>query len=532
MPPTADVHESPMGFDPGWALLAAVVAAGFVGRLAYGFEWDELQVLHGAWAVGHGAVPFRDFFEHHSPLLQLLAAPLVAGATDVSLPLLVGVRLVVLAVLAVVALGFHRLVVRTGTTGAGAWSAIALVVVVPVSGKLFELRADWFALAAVLAALCLLVRADARASAGDAWLAGILWGVAAAFTQKALLLWVAALAWCVAPIFRREVRAVARLAGGFAIGAATPLALLAAGFALAGGLGELVVGMIGVNLGWPQEIAWQHAWAQSNPGLAGPLVLAGLAAARALVARGGGAAARAESLVGVVWVAGVVAYLTTPVPWEQSLVFFVAPWTACLCLRALQVAGRMDVKARLRAALVWLAGIVAVALTLPAPKRVYVVAVWAALAVVVTLAGRLRTAACALLLPALVLFARGRMDELRSGRVQAQLAFARETAALCPAWEPVLTLWDHVLPFRPAASYHWFVHQGVLERFVDADGTARIIDAELVRALDVGTARVVIADPAGLQFLPRLAARLERRCRLAVPGYAGSDAYECERRAG
>jgi arylsulfatase A-like enzyme len=114
------------------------------------------------------------------------------------------------------------------------------------------------------------------------------------------------------------------------------------------------------------------------------------------------------------------------------------------------------------------------------------------------------------------------------GRGAAQARFARTTAALVPAGGPVLALWDHVLPFHPAASFHWFAHAGVLERFSAEQGGGPDLDAEYTRAVESGGVGVVIADEVALaEYLPGLRRTLARRCRPAVPGYAGSGAWAC-----
>lgn len=51
-------------------LLAAILWGG-------GFCNDEAEHLHATWLVAHGQVPYRDFFEHHHPLLWYLLAPVV-----------------------------------------------------------------------------------------------------------------------------------------------------------------------------------------------------------------------------------------------------------------------------------------------------------------------------------------------------------------------------------------------------------------------------------------------------------------------
>ncbi|MBI3781655.1 MAG: glycosyltransferase family 39 protein [candidate division NC10 bacterium] len=61
-----------------WASLGLIVFA-LVMRLPLLFyapyEPDEFEHLHAAWAVAHGQVPFRDFWQLHPPLLYYLMAP-------------------------------------------------------------------------------------------------------------------------------------------------------------------------------------------------------------------------------------------------------------------------------------------------------------------------------------------------------------------------------------------------------------------------------------------------------------------------
>ena len=67
----------------GWlygvvVLLVAGVQVARVDHLLH--RWwcaDELEHLHAAWCITQGQVPFRDFFEHHTPALYYLLAPVV-----------------------------------------------------------------------------------------------------------------------------------------------------------------------------------------------------------------------------------------------------------------------------------------------------------------------------------------------------------------------------------------------------------------------------------------------------------------------
>src|SRR5271155_1174486 len=37
---------------------------------------DEFEHLHAAWLISRGLIPYRDFFEHHTPGFWLMLAPL------------------------------------------------------------------------------------------------------------------------------------------------------------------------------------------------------------------------------------------------------------------------------------------------------------------------------------------------------------------------------------------------------------------------------------------------------------------------
>ena len=38
---------------------------------------DNVEHIHATWLVAYGEVPYRDFFQHHNPLLWYLFAPVI-----------------------------------------------------------------------------------------------------------------------------------------------------------------------------------------------------------------------------------------------------------------------------------------------------------------------------------------------------------------------------------------------------------------------------------------------------------------------
>ena len=49
----------------------------------HAFDDDEFQHAHIAWLLWKGVVPYRDFFEHHSPLYHLLVCPVFSLGSGV-----------------------------------------------------------------------------------------------------------------------------------------------------------------------------------------------------------------------------------------------------------------------------------------------------------------------------------------------------------------------------------------------------------------------------------------------------------------
>ena len=64
-------------------LLAFIIALELIFTVIVALTWgrssvDETEHLHMSWLVSTGMVPYRDFFEHHNPLLWYVFAPISA----------------------------------------------------------------------------------------------------------------------------------------------------------------------------------------------------------------------------------------------------------------------------------------------------------------------------------------------------------------------------------------------------------------------------------------------------------------------
>jgi 4-amino-4-deoxy-L-arabinose transferase-like glycosyltransferase len=219
------------------ALVAAAAVLVWVGTVANtALDPDESQHLHAAWLVGQGQAPFAEFWEHHSPLLYYLLAPLTRGLADSPAVYFGGRALMALTAAAALCL-VYRLAVRL-SPGA-ALAAVALLAFLPrFVQHATEVRPDVPALVAGLAALLLLVRWRETGGAGRLWAAGLALGVAVAFTPKAAYGAPGMAAVVVLAEWRGGPGALGRVLAGWArlgTGAALPVLALLGGLFLHGG---------------------------------------------------------------------------------------------------------------------------------------------------------------------------------------------------------------------------------------------------------------------------------------------------------
>lgn len=302
------------------ALLAALLAAaGLRWSLAQNryFDTDELEHLHAALLVGHGNVPFRDFFEHHGPAFWSILAPAAGAPADPYHKALAG-----RAVVSVFWLFTLALVARSRR---GADS---------LEGPLAAVLLAWFG---AFVAKSLEVRPDVPAAflvAGAAWMiarpvawsgqwAGALLGAALWFSPKAIF---PGLGLALGAAWRRSERAgpneALRLLGAFAAGAAAVGAAGVLVFAARGGLGKLWSYYVLYNAGFPgARVGWSATFLPSL--LSDPVPwLAGLLGLNRLRERPEDGGALVFSLLGLA---------VTPSAYSQHLLFvapFLAPFAA------------------------------------------------------------------------------------------------------------------------------------------------------------------------------------------------------------
>jgi len=183
--------------------IAAAGASLFLAIAAtHVFNKDEIEHIHAAWLVSTGLAPYRDFFEHHHPLMWNLYAIVLPWLGQHGWVLLV-FRAITFCQVAAIAVLTHRLARATvGDRTAGL--SLALLATMSAFGRDgLLIRPDTPQALCVVAAAFVLARSKLRSR--DAGVAGTLLGLGFLFSLKALVTIAVIGPLLLAWLFRRRV---------------------------------------------------------------------------------------------------------------------------------------------------------------------------------------------------------------------------------------------------------------------------------------------------------------------------------------
>lgn len=183
---TAEGPASPTPVMPRAVLLllavAAILAFGVSrARLAKqrGFNPDELEHLHFSWLIAEGRAPYRDYFDHHGPLLHRIFAERLKRGVEDPVEAIIEARGVSLGfTLALLLVGSLALAVRAGPGAALVFVAL-LCSSANFIAKSLEFRPDVGAALFLSASVALAAEARWRT-------AGLVAGFSLLFTPKGL----------------------------------------------------------------------------------------------------------------------------------------------------------------------------------------------------------------------------------------------------------------------------------------------------------------------------------------------------------
>jgi hypothetical protein len=445
------------------------------------FDPDEFQHAHAAWSVWRGLLPYRDFFEHHTPWYYFALSPCFLGfaverSFEQAWRFLIFARVVSLGLTALSAILIYRVGRRGGDRRVGLLAALFLVGQPVVIQKTLEIRPDVLALAFFVGCLWFLLRGLSEEGAGAGpslrrlLAGGLCLGAAVMCTQKMLFVLPGALTglglWVLTGHGRGwRARSLAGL--GFAAGVALPVVLTGLGFALAGGGAQFIRNNFLLNARWRQHsdehllVTLETSW----PILVLCLLGAGVACYRGYRSR----QMPHDALLLLCILGGLLAgILVVPAAYKQ----YYLPALAIASVFAAQGLAFLVARAR-HGARVWLLVVATVPLL-----------IWPV------------------------------VDLARSWnqRDAAQMARLRYVFAHTRPGEPVLDGWLGTGVFRPHALYYFFIHSELLTMLSPSD-----IDA-CVLALESGKAR-----PALIAMDWELAAMGSRFVRFVRRNYISQD---------
>jgi len=509
-------------------VLAVVLTLGIAMRVAYVRSseviLDEFEHVHAAYLVSQGQTPYRDFFEHHTPLFYYLAAAVVP-MDHPTFDTLIHVRYLALAfaglTVALAAWWVKRLV----------GDVEAIVVACLLMGNFFLFAWGTLTYLDTYAAACLLGCAAALTNSRErpfrCLVSGAALGVAVLFTQKALC--AATAPACVfllrgiheAPIATRQ-RVWLRDLAGFAVGLMAAALLVPALLGLRT-LGAFVHDNVTLNMAWRARRfpAKELLILGGTDGFIYALAAIGLGRqGRALIRRRFQVDdADLPMLFLIALTAGII---VLPVVWEEYFILLV-PFAVIVggltlvdwCRRYLCVENRLGFYANGRSRLVssvllGLFGVMSVDLVgrVVGPDRLStaavteVVGLWIAVALLIVVVGRRRPA----WQPALwlVLVLAFPIVEQRDWIGHSSNDTQRQRVAfILTHTTPQDTVFDGYSGFgvfRPHAFRYWFLHEEVQAMLSEHEKNGALIEAlQRVQPLFVVRDQYVDALPAAVR---------------------------------
>jgi hypothetical protein len=255
------------------------------------FDPDELEHAHAAWLVAKGMLPYKDFFEHHTPWYYYVLRPFFNCFTvDASLAdgtglLLVG-RGLSFALTALALWLLYRIGKRWEDQRTALVAALLLVAQPIFLHKTIEMRPDVLALPFLLGAIWLLLHAlDAGAEAAGRTTralfgGGLCLGAAIMCTQKMLFVLPGAMVglglWSLLGGARSSILARMLAVLAFVAGLAIPPLLTWLPFAAAGAGDAFVTNNFLLNAKWKHFATKQFVKLLSTSGPVLALALAGI----------------------------------------------------------------------------------------------------------------------------------------------------------------------------------------------------------------------------------------------------------------
>ena len=229
------------------------------------FDSDELIHLHSSWSVFQGALPYKDFFEHHGPILYYLLAPLFYLCGNVNI-IFISRGLMLLLTIGIIYLIFRmggKIFNHLTACLASLWLSYNFMFL----AKTLEVRPDVPAILFFLLGLIFLLDIQVRSRKRSYFISGIFFSLALLTTQKMVfLLGGIGILLVIGLVMKRyPVNRIIIMVLGFLL----PIGLCLVFFASQKGMEEFLYRTIGMALRWKRRksaFLYLKALAYHNPG--------------------------------------------------------------------------------------------------------------------------------------------------------------------------------------------------------------------------------------------------------------------------
>jgi 4-amino-4-deoxy-L-arabinose transferase-like glycosyltransferase len=248
------------------------------------FDPDEFQHLHSARQIYNGEIPYRDYFDHHTPFLHFILSGLYPIVGE-DINILFVARSLMLVFTAVIFYLTFILAKQLYGVDAGLYATLFLSYVLIFLEKTLEIRPDLGAVIFWLASMIFMIKGLYNKTSWKWYLlSGLSMGTALMFTQKSMFGLPGIFIALAYPFIDRRVgiawRQHLRLTLAFLIGIATPVLLTCLFFLAHGALWDFINCNFIMNSHWKlrfSPLGYIKQMFQQNPffpimGLAGLLV--------------------------------------------------------------------------------------------------------------------------------------------------------------------------------------------------------------------------------------------------------------------
>lgn len=248
------------------------------------YDPDEFQHLHGARQIYHGEIPYRDYFDHHTPFLHFVMSlfyPIIGDSTII----LNVARCLMLLFTAIILYLTFILAKRIYSTDVGLLATLFLSYILIFLEKTLEVRPDLGSVTFWLASIFFMAKGIQEKGKPRSFLfSGISMGVALMFTQKSMFGLPGIFIALMYPFIDRRIgvfwKQNIKLILSFALGISIPIALTCLFFLVHGALWQFIYCNFIMNSQWKVRFSpkgYINQVVNQNPflpvmGLAGLLV--------------------------------------------------------------------------------------------------------------------------------------------------------------------------------------------------------------------------------------------------------------------